>query len=99
MALRNHLIHVDELIELQDSRLRGLKEEFLRDVKIIKDEFDAERREIDQSHREETRELHDMIETIREEEDGKLLLMRREFEATKVETQNKHVEDLDQMRN
>ena len=36
-----------------------------------------------------------MIETIREEEDGKLLLMRREFEATKVETQNKHVEDLD----
>lgn len=24
MALRNHLIHVDELIELQNSRLRGL---------------------------------------------------------------------------
>ena len=47
MALRNHLIHVDELIELQDSRLRGLKEEFLRDVKIIKDEFDAEKREIE----------------------------------------------------
>ena len=36
MALRNHLIHIDDLIALQESRLRGLKEEFERDVKIIK---------------------------------------------------------------
>ena len=28
MALRNHLIHVNELIDLQASRLRGLDEEF-----------------------------------------------------------------------
>ena len=32
MALRNHLIHVDELIALQSSRLRGLNEEFDRDI-------------------------------------------------------------------
>lgn len=50
MALRNHLIHVDELIDLQNSRLRGLQEEFDRDVRIIKDEFDTEKKEIDQSH-------------------------------------------------
>ena len=99
MALRNHLIHVDELIELQGSRLRGLKEEFKRDVSIIKEEFDTEKREIAQSHREETRELHDMIETIREEEEAKLTKMKNDFEGYKVETQNKHVEDLDQMRN
>jgi hypothetical protein len=35
MALRNHLIHVNELIDLQSSRLRGLDEEFERDVEII----------------------------------------------------------------
>jgi dynein regulatory complex subunit 2 len=99
MALRNHLIHVDELIELQQSRLRGLKEEFKRDVSIIKEEFDTEKREIAQSHREETRELHDMIETIREEEEAKLAKMKNDFDGHKVETQNKHVEDLDQMRN
>lgn len=50
MALRNHLIHVDELIELQNSRLRGLQEEFERDLKIIKDEFDREKQEIENSH-------------------------------------------------
>lgn len=50
MALRNHLIHVDELIDLQNSRLRGLKEEFERDVSIIKAEFDGEKKEIQASH-------------------------------------------------
>jgi len=50
MALRNHLIHVDDLIDLQNSRLRGLHEEFERDVGIIKAEFDGEKREIDMSH-------------------------------------------------
>jgi hypothetical protein len=43
MALRNHLIHVDELIALQSSRLRGLNEEFDRDINIIKTEFDGEK--------------------------------------------------------
>lgn len=35
MALRNHLIHVNELIDLQASRLRGLDEEFKRDIDIV----------------------------------------------------------------
>jgi len=50
MALRNHLIHVDELIALQSSRLRGLNEEFDRDINIIKTEFDGEKGQIDSSH-------------------------------------------------
>ena len=53
MALRNHLIHVDELIELQNSRLRGLQEEFDRDGEIIKGEYDGEKREIEYSHSQE----------------------------------------------
>ena len=46
MALRNHLIHIDDLIDLQNSRLRGLHEEFERDVRIIKEEFDREKSDI-----------------------------------------------------
>ena len=53
MALRNHLIHVDELIALQNSRLRGLHEEFERDVSIIKTEFDGGKKEIELSHNQE----------------------------------------------
>jgi hypothetical protein len=61
MALRNHLIHVDELIELQNSRIRGLQEEFDRDVEIIKAEYDGEKKEIASSHNQEKQELEDMI--------------------------------------
>ena len=88
MALRNHLIHVDELIELQNSRLRGLHEEFERDVAIIKAEFDREKWEIEQSHNLERQELLGMIETIEEEENNKLKKIKEiyddEREATKT---------------
>ena len=75
MALRNHLIHIDDLIALQQSRLRGLHEEFERDVAIIKDEYDRERRDIERTHELETEELREMIQTITDEEHSKLLQM------------------------
>ena len=40
MAIRNHKLRVDQLISLQDSRLKGLHEEFMRDLNILKGEFD-----------------------------------------------------------
>lgn len=64
MALRNHLIHVDQLIELQHSRLEGLHEEFTRDLDIIKNEFDLEKDDIRMSHEQERNELTDLIETM-----------------------------------
>jgi len=99
MALRNHLIHCDELIALQDTRLRGLKEEFDRDVNIIKTEYDGEKNDIEISHNEEKRELQDMIETVKEEEEGKLAKMKEDFESQTVETRNTNVEIMDTMRN
>jgi hypothetical protein len=98
MALRNHLIHVDELIALQASRLRGLHEEFERDLSIVKAEFDREKREIEQSHDMERQELRDMIETIEEEENAKLKKMKDDFESLREETKNKNVEELESMK-
>jgi len=98
MALRNHLVHVDELIDLQNSRLRGLNEEFIRDVEIIKNEFDSDKEYIDMSHNQERQELLDMIETIRENEENKLNEMRNVFESTREETKNRNVEELETMK-
>ena len=98
MALRNHLVHVDELIDLQNSRLRGLNEEFIRDVAIIKDEFDSDKEYIEMSHNQERQELLDMIETIRENEENKLNEMRNVFESTREETKNRNVEELETMK-
>ena len=98
MALRNHLIHVNELIDLQSSRLRGLDEEFERDVDIIQSEFDGEKADIDKSHRQERRELKDMIDTIEEEENNKLNEMKEAYDSSREETKNKNVEDLESMK-
>ena len=39
MALRNHLIHLDRLIALQEDRMKSLSEEFDVDVKTLELEF------------------------------------------------------------
>ena len=98
MALRNHLIHIDDLIALQNSRLRGLHEEFERDIRIIKDEYDREKQDIERSHEMETLELREMIETIQEEEAAKLKAMHNLFETTREETKNQDVEELESMK-
>ena len=98
MALRNHLIHVDDLIDLQNSRLRGLHEEFERDVRIIKEEFDIEKKEISDSHNQERQELKDLIKTIEEEETNKLTEMKDTYDNTREEIKNMNVEDLEGMK-
>lgn len=98
MALRNHLIHIDDLIALQNSRLRGLHEEFENDVKMIKSEYDREREDIERNHYMETRELREMIVTIEEEENAKLKDMTDQHDGLREETKNKNVEELESMK-
>jgi DNA anti-recombination protein RmuC len=86
------------LISLQHSRLRGLHEEFERDLSIIKAEFDREKMEIENSNNMERQELRDMIETIDEEENSKLKKMKDDFESLREETKNKNVEELETMK-
>ena len=68
MAFRNHLIHIDDLIKLQNSRLLGLQVKFEMDYNMIKNEYDRERADIEYSHHMEFRELTEIIKTIDEEE-------------------------------
>ena len=98
MALRNHLMHMDDLISLQQSRLRGLHEEFERDVRILKNEFDTEKDDIERNHDAETNELTEMIETIKEEEENKLKMIKETFMAEKEQVKNKNSELQDNMK-
>jgi len=51
IALRNHLIHIENLLQLQDARMRGLSEEFNRDISILESEFDLEREDMIKTHK------------------------------------------------
>ena len=77
------MIHIDDLIALQESRMRGLHEEFDRDVRILKEEYDREKSDIARTHDAETQELREMIETIVEEEQAKLRQIKDNFLAEK----------------
>ena len=48
--------------------MQGLHEEFERDLKILKDEYDLEKTEIKRIHERERKELEDLIKTVKEEE-------------------------------
>jgi chromosome segregation ATPase len=98
MALRNHLIHTDDLIALQNSRLRGLHEEFERDLNILKSEFDLEKSELIRAHMQERKELEDMIDTIVEEETNKQKELKNQFEDERENTKNHNVEKLESMK-
>ena len=98
MALRNHLIHIDDLIELQMTRIWGLHEEFERDVRILKEEYDREKKDISRSHETEAREMREMIDTIDEEERAKLKAMNEAFLAEKEQIRNKNVEEQESMK-
>lgn len=98
IAVRDHLIHIETLLSVQESRMRGLTEEFKRDVTILESEFITEREEMERTHSSHIKELNDMIETVKEEE-------RKKFEETKTQEQtfredikNKNLEDQNHLK-
>lgn len=72
MALLNHLIHIENLTAVQEARIRGLQEEFKRDVAILENEYSLEREDMEKTHRNHIKELEDMIDTVKEEDKKKL---------------------------
>merc|ERR1711976_165834 len=57
VAVRSHLLNVDRLLEIQQSRLLALQDEFKRDVETLSEEFKVEREQIQEKHALEKREL------------------------------------------
>ena len=60
-ALRSHLRIVDKLIDLHNSRLRGLEFEFERDLQELVEEFGTERDEINATHATHKKEMLDIM--------------------------------------
>lgn len=85
-------------MQLQDARMRGLAEEFNRDVNILETEFDLEREEMIKTHKTQLKELDDMIETVKEEDKKKTEEAQNEFSQYKEETKNKNLEETNVMK-
>ena len=98
MALRSHLQNIDTLIDLQDSRLLALENEFENDLRTLEDEFQAERDEIDTQQTAEKQELVDIMEAVKADEREKETDAKHEHEQLREEIRNKNLEDINVLR-
>ncbi len=78
--------------------MRGLQEELERDIKILQEEFDEEREVMIKTHKVQIKELDDMIDTVREEEQKKSNEANNDHQAFKEENRNKIIEEVNHMR-
>eukprot|EP00741_Cyanophora_paradoxa_P017163 tig00020960_g16575.t1 len=97
-ALRSHLQNVDELIQLQMSRVRALQDEFEKDLAILEEEFGKERAEIIAQHNAEKKELLEIMAAMEAEFNEQEQEMRQEFESQREEIKNKNQEEYNVLR-
>jgi len=98
VAVRSHLLNVDRLLEVQQSRLLALEDDFKRDVATLTEEFRIEREQIQEKHALEKRELTLIVEQVEREEKN-----REQADITDHLSQfefirNRNIEDDHQMR-
>ena len=67
MALRSHLITVDQLIALQYMRIQALEDDFLRHLHGLEEEFDTERLEIQAAHARQKKDMLDLMAAMETE--------------------------------
>jgi dynein regulatory complex subunit 2 len=98
MALRAHLQNIDALIDLQDSRLLALENEFENDLRTLEDEFNAEREEIINQHNRERTEIEDIMAAVEADERDREAEAKTEHETLREEIRNKNLEDINVLR-
>jgi len=98
MALRNHFQNVDKLVDLQDTRLLALENEFEFDLKTLESEFNAEKEEISKQHVREKTELLNIMEAVDHQEAEREAEEKQEHEQLREEIRNKNLEDINVLR-
>jgi DNA repair exonuclease SbcCD ATPase subunit len=92
IALRANLRSIDRLVELQDSRLLALEQDFRAQLRVLQEEFDQERKEIQAHHDRDTRGMRAAIAAIEASESEKAADAKTEFDQTREVIRSKNLE-------
>jgi len=98
MALRSHMSQCDELIDLQDSRLLSMENDFKRELAIIVNEFEKEKKEVSKKNDTEVDILTSTVESIHSMEKKDEVERRHDHERQREDIKNKHLEDINVLR-
>merc|ERR550514_672503 len=98
VAIRSHLLNVDRLLEIQQSRLQALEEDFQNDVRTLDEEFKIERDQLTERHTLERRELTIIVQQVEQEEKNREQMDVTEHQSQFELIRNKNIEEDHQMR-
>jgi len=97
-AIRTHLQNIDTLMELQQSRLESLEEDFKNSVKNVESEWQQEKQELVETANKKVRELNHVINEVSAEERVKEQADITEHQSQYELIRNKNIESDHQMR-
>merc|ERR1740121_3193242 len=98
VAVRSHLLNVDRLLEIQQSRLLALEDDFNKDVHTLQKEFELERAQIQEKHALERRELTLIIEQVERDEKNREQADITEYQSQFEMIRNRNIEEDHQMK-
>merc|ERR1719183_990336 len=98
VAVRSHLLNTDRLLEVQESRLLALSEEFKRDVATLSEEFRIEREQIQEKHALEKRELTIIVQQVEADEENRKQADITDHQSHFEMIRNRNIEEDHQMK-
>lgn len=98
VAVRSHLLNTDRLLEVQQSRLLALSEEFKRDVATLSEEFRIEREQIQEKHALEKRELTIIVQQVEADEENRKQADITDWQSQFEMIRNRNIEEDHQMK-
>merc|ERR1719262_1906333 len=98
VAIRSHLLSVDRLLEIQQSRLQALEQDFQADVRTLEEEFKVEKDQLMERHTLEKRELTVIVQQVEQEERNREQMDVTEHQSQYELIRNKNIEEDHQMR-
>jgi len=98
MALRSHLINVDELVNLQYQRLDNMEAQAEKDLLMIETEFKQETKDMQATHKRLTKEMKDVNDALEKQLHIAEQELRTEFEGLQADYRGKHEEEKQVMK-
>merc|ERR1719450_775592 len=98
VAVRSHLLNVDRLLEVQQSRLLALEDEFKKDVATLTEEFRVEREQIQEKHALEKRELTLIVQQVEHDEKNREQADITDHQSQFEMIRNRNIEEDHQMK-
>ena len=99
IALNNHYIHLQQLTNLQDNRIKGLFKEFDRDVTTLEEEFKKEFSQLKANYEDEQAEINKMLlfinneKNLKEGEQREKFRLMKEHLTTTIKEKNQKIQE------